>query len=73
MPRIIPAALFERSNLAEGRGKSSIKDPKRIFEIAFGSLKETQSILHITNSSLEIVKLADQTAAHLFKLLQSMK
>ena len=32
-------------NLAEGRGRSTLKDQKRFFHIAFGSLRECQALL----------------------------
>jgi len=56
-------------NLAEGNAKSSIKDQRRFFEIAFGSLREVQSILDLANGRDDIKTLADKTAAHLYKLI----
>ena len=58
-------------NLAEGYGKSSNKDRARFYQIAFGSIRECQAILMLSNlqSSSEWEKL-DCVAAHLYRLLQ---
>ncbi len=59
-------------NLAEGRGKSSIKDQARFFQIAFGSLRECQAILILANlQSTQEWKKLDCLAAHLFNLLRN--
>ena len=59
-------------NLAEGRGKSGIKDQARFFQIAFGSVRECQAILILANleSSEQWIKL-DCLAAHLFNLIKN--
>jgi four helix bundle protein len=57
-------------NLAEGRGKRTPKDQRRFFDIAFGSVREVQSVLDLANAKDDIVILADKTAAHLYKLIQ---
>ena len=59
-------------NLAEGSGKSSKADTKRFYQIAFGSLRECQSIIQLVESNnSEIVKLLDKLAAHLYKLIKA--
>lgn len=41
------ASLWVVLNLAEGAAKPTIKDRKKFFYIAMGSLRETQAILEI--------------------------
>lgn len=67
---------FERAslsivlNLAEGYGRETIKDRKRFYVIAFGSLRETQSILDLMGEEI-LLKESDKLAAYLFKLIQN--
>ena len=59
-------------NLAEGSGKYSTKDKKRFYTIAFGSLRECQSILLL--AGLEDSKhwnQLDTVAAHLYRLIEA--
>jgi four helix bundle protein len=59
-------------NLAEGAGKFSKKDTKRFYEIAFGSLRESQAILQLaekTNS--KAFESADHLAASLYRLIKA--
>ncbi len=60
-------------NLAEGRGRRSIKEQRQFFNIAFGSLRETQAVLDLLEAPEEIKKIADFTAAHLFCLMKSLE
>ena len=61
-------------NLAEGAGRHTKADQKRFFDIAFGSLRESQAILDLTlDSSTEVSQLGDILAAHLFCLIKSCK
>ena len=61
-------------NLAEGSGKFSSKDKCRFYKIAFGSLRECQSILTITNNeNAEIAKFLDVLAASLYKLIKATR
>ncbi len=64
------AALSIATNLAEGSGKIGEKDRRRFFQIAMGSLRETQALLDITDST-EAAKLADQLGANLYRLLRN--
>ena len=60
-------------NIAESSGRSSKKEQRRFFEIAFGSLRESQAILALscsTNSQAQ--NCADILAAHLYKLIQHL-
>ncbi|MEI8347237.1 MAG: hypothetical protein WCG27_07205 [Pseudomonadota bacterium] len=47
-----------------------LKDQRRFFEIAFGSMKELKTILELADAPLAIKEQADKTAAHLFKLIK---
>lgn len=59
-------------NLAEGNAKFSYKDKKRIYQIAMGSLRETQTILKLANvGNAAVLKSADHLGASIYKLLKS--
>lgn len=59
-------------NLAEGRAKPTRKDQLKFFNIAFGSLRESQAILILANlENSQAAHLADIVAAHLYKLIQN--
>ena len=58
-------------NLGEGRGRRTRKDQRRFYDIAFGSLRECQTLLRL--EQLEETKawqVLDKLGAHLYKLLQ---
>ena len=56
-------------NLAEGSAKSTAKDKRRFYAIAFGSTKEVQAAFDIINlKDEEILDLVDHIAACLYKL-----
>lgn len=58
-------------NLAEGNAKFSYKDKKRIYQIAMGSLRESQVILKLGQiNDPEILKKADHLGACIYKLLK---
>ena len=58
-------------NLAEGRGKPTVKDQKRFFSIALGSLRECQAILALENlQETEIWILLGKVGAHLYRLIE---
>ena len=57
---------------AERSGISQKVDTKRYYQIAFGSLRECQSIIQLVKSNdSEIVKLLEKLAAHLYKLIKA--
>jgi four helix bundle protein len=59
-------------NLAEGRGRSTTKDQKHFFHIAFGSTRECQAILTLlgyTDSAAWIT--LDCLAASLYRLIKN--
>ena len=59
-------------NLSEGNTKGSIKDRRRFFQTAFGSLRECQTIFKLEKiEDPELLKKADHLAACLYKLLKS--
>lgn len=59
-------------NLSEGNAKNSIKDKKRFFQTAYGSLRECQAIFKLTDmDNSEIHEMADHLGASLYKLLKS--
>ena len=58
-------------NLAEGSGRSSKKEQKRFYDIAFGSLRESQAVLDLVREPIEELKLlGDKLAAHLYCLIK---
>ena len=68
------AALSVPLNLAEGRGKPTVKDQLQFFHIAFGSIRECQAILTIADlQGSEAWKLLDSLAAHLYRLIKNSK
>jgi four helix bundle protein len=58
-------------NLAEGSARSTIKDRKRFYTIAFASLREVQAIIDLEDSLTSIKASTDSLAAHLYKLTRS--
>lgn len=59
-------------NLAEGSGRFGKKDQKRFYHIAFASLRESQAILDLQDCcKKEVLELADNLAAHIYKLIRS--
>ena len=61
-------------NLAEGSGRSSKKEQKRFFEIAFGSLRESQAVLDLAiPPAREAATCADKLAAHLYCLIRRVR
>jgi four helix bundle protein len=62
-------------NLAEGSARATMKDRRRYYNIAMGSVRECQTILDLMSISTdsEVVKLADQLGAGIYKLNQNMR
>ena len=70
--QLLRAASSVSLNLAEGNAKFSYKEKKRIYQIAMGSLRESQTILKLAKiEDPIIVGTADHLAASLYKLLMS--
>ncbi|MEZ4754381.1 MAG: four helix bundle protein [Bdellovibrionota bacterium] len=58
-------------NLAEGRGKRTLKDQKRYFHNALGSVRECQAILILEGlEQTEQWELLDRLAGSLFRLIE---
>ena len=61
-------------NLAEGRGRRTLTDQKRFFQIAFGSARECKAILDlVTPSPNNLTEMADSLCAHIYRLIQNAK
>ena len=70
--QLLRAAESIALNLAEGRGKPTVKDQKKFFSIAFGSIRECQAILILEGlENSELWELLDSVAAHTFKLIRN--
>ena len=75
MPTHLKSQLLRASssiclNLGEGAAKTSTRDQRRFFEIAMGSLRESQTILFLAlPTSHPAVSDADKLAASLYRLL----
>lgn len=67
--QLLKAASSISLNLSEGNAKRSYADKKRIYQIALGSFRESQTILRLAkHKDLELEKLADNLGACLYKL-----
>jgi four helix bundle protein len=67
--QLLRAASSISLNLSEGNAKRSYADKKRIYQIALGSFRESQTILRLAKyKNLELEKLADNLGACLYKL-----
>ena len=69
--QLLRAASSVALNLSEGNARRSAKEKRQFFHIAFGSLRETQTILDLGQVSTGTVTLADKTAANVYRLIQS--
>lgn len=70
--QILRSASSIPLNLAEGNAKYSKLDKMRIYQIAMGSLRETQVILKLAKiEDLKILSHSDKLAASLYKLIES--
>ena len=63
------ASLSVVLNLAEGSGKATSKDRRRFYQIALGSLRETQALLKILKSD-DLICDADRLGGMIYRLLQ---
>jgi four helix bundle protein len=70
--QLLRAASSISLNLAEGNAKGSIKDKKRFFQMAYGSLRECQTVFKLAKlNEPNLNKKADHLGACLYKLLKS--
>ncbi|MBN8553940.1 MAG: four helix bundle protein [Deltaproteobacteria bacterium] len=67
--QILRAASSVSLNLSEGNAKRSYADKKRIYQIALGSFRESQTILKLAKyENAELAAFADHLGACLYKL-----
>jgi len=64
------ASLSIVLNISEGYGKRTLKDRRRFYQIAMGSLRETQAVLDLVED-VEGLKIADHLGACLYRLIQN--
>ena len=70
--QLLRAASSISLNLSEGNAKNTVKDKLRFFQMAYGSLRECQTILKLAKvNDSEVIKLADGLGGCLYKLLKS--
>ena len=70
--QLLRAAQSIALNLAEGRGKPTVKDQKKFFSIAFGSVRECQAVLILEElEDTESWDTLDTLAAHLYRLIEN--
>lgn len=66
--QLLRAGLSIVLNLAEGNNRMTSKDRKKIFNIAFTSLREVQAMIDIEGLE-QIKEEADILAAHIYRLI----
>lgn len=67
--QLLRAASSISLNLSEGNAKQSYRDKKRIYQIALGSFRESQTILRLAkHKDPELEQLADHLGGCLYKL-----
>ncbi len=70
--QLLRAASSIALNLSEGNAKNSVKDKKRFFQMAYGSLRECQTIFRLAKiDEPNLIQMADHLGASLYKLLKS--
>jgi len=67
--QLLRASSSVALNLMEGRGRSTVRDQKRFFTIAFGSIRECQAVSMLESSSFskESLQTLDKLAASCFE------
>lgn len=59
-------------NLAEGSAKPTVRDQKKFYFIAMGSLRECQAVLSLAeNCDDQLLLLADKIGGHIYNLTKS--
>jgi len=70
--QLLRAASSIALNLAEGRGKPTVKDQLRFFHIAMGSTREAQAVLMLAGLEASAAWTAlDSLAASLYRLIRA--
>jgi four helix bundle protein len=66
------AAASISLNLSEGNAKGSAKDKRNFFHIAYGSLRECQTIFRLAKvDNKDVLEKSDRLGASLYKLVNS--
>jgi four helix bundle protein len=69
--QLVRAASSTCLNLAEGRGRRTLKDQVKHFHIAFGSIREAQAVLIIEDlTTTDLWTTLDHCAAAVYRLIQ---
>ena len=69
--QLVRAASYTCLNLAEGRGRRTLKDQLKYFQIAMGSVRESQAALIIEDmTDGELWTKLDRSAAAVYRLIQ---
>ena len=73
--QLLRSASSVALNLAEGAARRSATEQRRFYEIAMGSLRESQAVLDLypLDISSRILRLSDSLAAQLYRLIQSRR
>lgn len=67
------SSLSVALNLSEGAARFTVNEKRRFYRIAFGSLKETQTLMKAANiTDKKVVDLANLTGASIWKLLVAL-
>ena len=66
--QLLRASLSVVLNLAEGSGKPTLKEKRRFYGIALGSLRETQALLQVMNQT-EASAVANRLGGMLYSLV----
>lgn len=70
--QLIRAASSVPLNLSEGNAKPSIKEKRRYYQIAYGSLKECQTIFKMMNlQDQKALATADHLGGSIYKLINA--
>ncbi len=70
--QILRAASSVSLNLSEGNAKRSVKEKKRFYQIAYGSIQECKVILKLAKvEDKKINDMADKLGAWIYNLLKS--
>ena len=69
--QLLRASASIALNLSEGYGRLMRKDKLRFYRIAFGSIREVQSICEMENLSANLKMKIDIIAAHCWKLIHN--
>ena len=72
--QLLRAASSSSLNLIEGSANLCLRDKKRFYEIAYGSIKESMAALDLAGGQYrqKYFPLADSIAAHIYKLIKSL-